>query len=64
MKKTYFCPMTSVHFVQMEQQLMAGSVKSTNIDDLGVGGGTEGSGIVEGNARRYSVWGDDEEEDF
>lgn len=51
--------MTSVHFVQMEQQLMAGSAVGTTVyvDDA--------NPELETLSRRHtSVWGDDEEEDF
>ena len=59
MKKTYLCPMTSVHFVQMEQQLMAGSANGTTVYE------TEASTEYEIlSRRRTSVWGDEEEEDF
>ena len=51
--------MTSVHFVQMEQQLMAGSANGTTVYE------TEASTEYETlSRRRTSVWGDDEEEDF
>ena len=59
MKKTYLCPMTSVHFVQMEQQLMAGSANGTTVYE------TAASTEYETLSRRHtSVWGDDDEEDF
>jgi len=59
MKKTYLCPMTSVHFVQMEQQLMAGSALGATVYE------TNADQNLETLSRRHtSVWGDEEEEEF
>lgn len=64
MKKIYQKPMMMAYNVQTASML-CGSITGNNIDGLTMGGGTNGTDIVEGNARRsYSVWGDDEEEDF
>ena len=64
MKKIYQKPMMMAYNVQTASML-CGSITGNNIDGLNMGeGGTGTNGITEGGARRYSVWGDEEEEDF
>ena len=44
-------------------QLLAGSPKGTNIDDLGVSD-QPAPGDMEGHSRNFSVWDDEDEDDF
>ena len=64
-KKDYLKPAMTVSEIDMNIQILAGSVQTTGLDgdDL-TQDGTPGNSWNEGMSRRRNVWDDDEEEDW
>lgn len=60
MKTTYLKPNTEIVLLNTAPIMLQASGEGEKILDNG--GNTSGVGITEGDSRRFSVWGDDEEE--
>jgi len=64
MKKTYIAPKAMVQTVELQALLSASDPINNNGNGPAGYGGVDTEGTKEPSARRYSVWDEEEEEEF
>ena len=60
--KKYMQPIMRTFSIRLEKVIAASGIQGTNVEGLGGGGSTSGSGITNGNAKvRFDVGGGDDD---